>query len=263
MEYRNSMITFFIKKAFFDGWDNLYLLAALNGIFLGLLLLFLVVPIALAFPIWLSIIIAGIGILLLSIWDVVVTDTMYDIADGKSVHFADIKVAIKGSIKLGLLLGVVNILIAVAIMVAIPFYLGQKAVLGIFIGGLLFWMMVLAMLILQYVPAVFARERGTPRQAFKTAIYLFIDNPGFSIFLFFWRILTFAISIFVVLLAPGPAGSSLASAVAVRLRMKKYSYLNENLGANRRHIPWDDLLQEEKERVGKRTLKGMIFPWKD
>jgi hypothetical protein len=263
MEYRNNMIGFFIKKAFFDGWDNLYLLAALNGIFLGILLLFLVVPIALAFPIWLSVIMAGFGILLLSIWDVVVTNAMYNIADGKNVHFADIKSAIRRSLKLGSLLGGVNILIVVAIMIAIPFYLGQKAVLGIFIGGLLFWMMILATLILQYVPAVFAREGGTPRQAFKMALYLFIDNPGFSIFLFFWRILTFVISIFVVLLAPGPAGSSLASAVAVRLRMRKYGYLNDNPGADRHHIPWDDLLQEEKERVGKRTLKGMIFPWKD
>ena len=156
MEYRNNMIGFFIKKAFFDGWDNLYLLAALNGIFLGILLLFLVVPIALAFPIWLSVIMAGFGILLLSIWDVVVTNAMYNIADGKNVHFADIKSAIRRSLKLGSLLGGVNILIVVAIMIAIPFYLGQKAVLGIFIGGLLFWMMILATLILQYVPAVFA-----------------------------------------------------------------------------------------------------------
>jgi len=123
--------------------------------------------------------------------------------------------------------------------------------------------MILAILILQYVPAVFARDGGTPRQALKTALYLFVDNPGFSIFLLLWRIFTFAVSVLTMLLAPGPAGAALASAVAVRLRMKKYRYLKENPGADRRRIPWDELLQEEKELVGKRTLKGMIFPWKD
>jgi len=81
--------------------------------------------------------------------------------------------------------------------------------------------------------------------------------------LLLWRIFTFVISALTMLLAPGPAGTALASAVAVRLRMKKYRYLKENPEAERRHIPWDELLQEEKELVGKRTLKGMIFPWKD
>jgi hypothetical protein len=43
----------------------------------------------------------------------------------------------------------------------------------------------------------------------------------------------------------------------------KYDYLEENPRADRKHIPWETLLREERERVGKRTLKGMIFPWKE
>jgi hypothetical protein len=257
------MIGFFIKKAFFDGWDNLYLLAALNGVFLLVLLLFVVLPATLGAPTWLIIVFLGIAIVVLSVWEVAVSDAMYAVADSKSVHFSDIRAAFFRSLRLGLIMGGLNLLFAVAIGVALPFYLGQKAMWSVFAGGLLFWTMILAILILQYVPAVFARDGGTPRQAFKTALYLFVDNPGFSIFLLIWRVLTFALSILTVLLAPGPAGTSLASAVAVRLRMKKYRYLKENPEADRRQIPWDDLLREEKELVGKRTLKGMIFPWKE
>ncbi|SLM19933.1 conserved membrane hypothetical protein [uncultured spirochete] len=257
------MIGFLIKKSFFDGWDNLYLLAALNGVFLLVLLLFVVLPAALGAPTWLIIVLVAIAIVGLSIWDAAVTDAMYSLADAKSVHFSDIKAALSRSLKLGLIMGGLNLMIVVAVAVALPFYLGQKAMWGVFAGGVLFWTMLLAMLILQYVPAIFARDGGTPRQAFRTALYLFADNPGFSIFLLVWRVLTFAISILTMLLAPGPAGTSLASAVAVRLRMKKYRYLKENPEANHRQIPWDDLLLEEKELVGKRTLKGMIFPWKD
>ncbi|MEN6500525.1 MAG: hypothetical protein ABFC65_08305 [Rectinema sp.] len=257
------MIGFFLKKAFFDGWDNLYLLAGLNGVFLVLLLLFFVVPVALGAPMWLIIGFAALVIVVLSIWDVTVTNAMYAIADSKTVHFGDLKAAFFRSLKVGLIMGGMNLLFGVALAVALPFYLGQNATWAVFAGGVLFWAMILAMLILQYVPAIFARDGGTPRQAFKAALYLFIDNPGFSIFLLLWRILTFVISALTMLLAPGPAGTALASAVAVRLRMKKYRYLKENPGADRRHIPWDELLQEEKELVGKRTLKGMIFPWKD
>lgn len=263
MEYRTSMIGFFIKKAFFDGWDNLYMLAALNGVFLLVVLLFFVVPISVGAPAWLIIVCVAVMIVILSLWDVVVTDLMYMIADAKGAHFRDIKAAFLRSWKLGLIMGGMNILFVLAFAVALPFYIGQKAMWSVFAGGVLFWAMILALLVVQYVPAIFAREKGAPRQMFKTALYLFADNPGFSIFLFIWRIFTFVVSGLTVLLAPGPAGTALASAVAVRLRMKKYRYLKENPDANRHRIPWDELLSEEKELVGKRTLKGMIFPWKE
>ena len=51
--------------------------------------------------------------------------------------------------------------------------------------------------------------------------------------------------------------------VALKLRMYKYEYLEKNPNAKRKDIPWETLLAEEKEYLGKRTLKGFIFPWKD
>ena len=49
----------------------------------------------------------------------------------------------------------------------------------------------------------------------------------------------------------------------MKLRLYKYDYLEENPDAKRNDIPWDALLIDERERVGKRTLRGMIFPWKE
>ena len=39
----------------------------------------------------------------------------------------------------------------------------------------------------------------------------------------------------------------------------------EQAGGKRRRvrIPWDALLAEDREQVGVRTLRGMIFPWKE
>jgi hypothetical protein len=55
----------------------------------------------------------------------------------------------------------------------------------------------------------------------------------------------------------------LASSDAIKLMMYKYDYLEAEADADRKHIPWDELLYEERESVGNRSLKNMIFPWKD
>jgi hypothetical protein len=64
-------------------------------------------------------------------------------------------------------------------------------------------------------------------------------------------------------LAPGVGGLLLGQSVALKLLMYKYDWLEENPEGDRKHVPWDELLYEERESVGHRSLKGMIFPWKD
>jgi hypothetical protein len=72
-----------------------------------------------------------------------------------------------------------------------------------------------------------------------------------------------AVSLFLALLFPGPAGILLFLDEAMRLRLLKYDWLEANPDANRRKIPWDALLIEEREKTGTRSLKSFIFPWKD
>ena len=62
---------------------------------------------------------------------------------------------------------------------------------------------------------------------------------------------------------PGLTTVLLWANVGLKLRLIKYDYIESHPDANRKQIPWDALLVDEKERVGKRTLKGMIFPWKE
>lgn len=257
------MIGFFIKKAFFDGWDHLYALAAFNGISLLVTLLLFVLPAALGAPLWILASAAALGILALSVWNAAVTVSMYRVADGGAARLRDVKDAIPRALKPGLALGGIYLLYGIALTVALPFYISRGAMWAFFVAGILFWTMLIGLFILQYVPAILARDEGTLRQAFRTALYLFVDNAGFSVFLLIWRAITLALSAATMFFAPGFAGASLASAVAVRLRMKKYGYLKERPDANRHRIPWDELLEEEREMVGTRTLRSMIFPWKD
>jgi hypothetical protein len=81
--------------------------------------------------------------------------------------------------------------------------------------------------------------------------------------LFIHNILGLLLSILLAFLFPGPAGVILYLDEALRLRLLKYNWLEENPQANRRKIPWDALLIEERERTGTRTFRNFIFPWKD
>ncbi|HVP19812.1 MAG TPA: hypothetical protein VMU36_12520, partial [Spirochaetia bacterium] len=89
------------------------------------------------------------------------------------------------------------------------------------------------------------------------------DNPGFSIGLAICALIVAGVSVFTAFLLPGFATVLLWWNVAAKLRLYKYDWLEQNPGADRRRVPWDALLVEDRERVGKRTLRGMIFPWRE
>jgi hypothetical protein len=148
-------------------------------------------------------------------------------------------------------------------LIGIPFYVAQKGFLGVFFASLLFWVCLIVVLASQYFLPLIARRGGGIKKNAKVAMILFMDNIGFTFFLFLYNIVTLVVSVFIAFLVPGLAGIALAGADAVKLRLKKYDWLEENPEADKKHVPWATLLEEEKELVGVRTLKGMIFPWKE
>ena len=56
--------------------------------------------------------------------------------------------------------------------------------------------------------------------------------------------------------------SSASRMATMKLLMKKYDFLEENPDATKKDINWEDLLYEDKQLVGPRSIKNMIFPWK-
>ena len=132
-----------------------------------------------------------------------------------------------------------------------------------FAAGLLFWSLVVAALIVQFYLPLRCRLGGGFIAVMKKSAILFLDNPGFSIFLLLYDFVAAVISLLPAFLIPGFAGIALANTDAVKLRLMKYEWIEKNPNADRKHVPWEELLEEEKELVGKRTLKGMIFPWKE
>ena len=91
---------------------------------------------------------------------------------------------------------------------------------------------------------------------------ILLDNPLFTLSLMLTSLLISLLSVLTALLLPGIATVLLLTNAGLKLRLYKYDYLDQH-PESRKHIPWDMLLNEDRERVGKRTLKGMIFPWKE
>ena len=258
------MVGFFIKKAFFDGWDNLFALAAFNAGYLIIAVLFIVVPSVLGAGNALSLIASCIGILGLGVWHSLTACAVDGIADYKTVGFRDFFSKIKGAWKPGLVFGLFCLLFIFSLTVGIPFYFSMKSFVGLFLASLLFWVNLIFVLAAQYFLPLCARRGGSIRRNARVAFTILLDNLGFSFFLLLYNILTLAVSAALAFLAPGFAGLGLAGADAVKLRLRKYDWLEgKDPSERKKPIPWDELLEEEKDLVGERTLKGMIFPWKE
>jgi hypothetical protein len=257
------MIGFFLKKTFFDGWDNLFSLGAFNLVHLVILLIFIGLPLSFGTSDLLMFGSIAVGILALSLWQSVCVFSMTGISDYKTPSIKACLSDFSAAWKPGFAIGLINIVLCFSITVGIPFYLLQKSFLGLFFASLLFWTSLVVSLAAQYFLALAARRGGTISKNARAALSLFFDNPGFSLFMLVHSAVSLFISVFTAFLVPGLAGIALAQADAVKLRLKKYEWLESVPGADRKHVPWNELLEEEKDLVGVRTLKGMIFPWKD
>jgi uncharacterized membrane protein YesL len=257
------MFGFLIKKCFFDMWDNLFRVIIMNlGFLIVLAIFFLLAPVFLSLP-GLFFTVIAIGVAALSVYTGVVSRMTTDIADYKQPGFSDSWAYLKETWKGSLLVALCAVVYGGVLVVAFRFYGGLKSAVGPLAVSLLFWVTVGIILAAQYLFPVRSRLDRSFRKVLRKSFLLFFDNPAFSIGLLIGALLISGISVFTALLLPGLATLLLWWNAGLKLRLYKYDWLEQNPDANRRRVPWDALLVEDRERVGKRTLKGMIFPWKE
>lgn len=257
------MFGFLIKKAFFDMWDNMFRIILMNlGYIAVLAIFFLLAPLFISLPVLFFITIA-LGIATLAVYTGAVSKMCSEIADYRQPGFAEFAQFIKDSYPSSLLLALVLTAYVFIISVAFQFYGGMKTIVGPLAVALLFWVTVAWAFASQYFFPIQSRLDKKFRKIFRKTFLVFFDNPGFSIGLLLSAGIVLVISAFTALLLPGISSIILWWNIAFKLRLYKYDWLEQNPGANRRRVPWDALLVDDRERVGKRTLKGMIFPWKE
>jgi hypothetical protein len=257
------MIGFLIKKTFFDMWDNLFRVALVNVGFIVSVAVPVFIPGLLESVPPLATAVLVIGLLWCFIYLAAAALSFKSVSDYGSFGFGDFFNNLKTAWPIGLLIGFFVFIVFVLVNVAIPFYLDMQSILGLLLAAVIFWTMVVVVLSFQFLLPVRARLDTKMNKIIKKCFLFFFDNPGLCIFSFLHNVVILGVSMFLAFLFPGPAGILLYMDEAMRLRLLKYDWLEANPGENRRKIPWDALLIDDRERTGTRSLKSFIFPWKD
>ena len=260
------MALFMIKKWFFNYWDNLFRMFFLNlGYIISItasLGLAYVVNISPILVILKTLLISVIVIFFFSIYNGAVHGMTRDIADYKSPGFKDFFRHIKNSFRVSMLFAAIFSALIFIFFLSFDIY-GQidiffKNIARSFILGAVFIVITASQ---YFFPIYFCLDKRFTK-IIKKMFLIFFDNPLFSFALLFLSVLLIVLSFFSVLIIPGLSSIPLLLNVGLKLRLYKYDYLEEHPNSNSK-IPWDSLLIEDREKVGKRTLKGMIFPWKE
>lgn len=257
------MIFFLIKKAFFDMWDNMITVFLVNLGFVLVAAGAIYLPYLLSFSTPLMVAGMAVGVVLFNLYTGAASFIARDVADYSSGGIKEFLSYLKETWKASVGLAVITVVQILVLVVAMPFYLQIGGLLGMAAVSLIFWISVIWWLASQYYFGVRARLDTGFRKILKKSFILLFDNTGFTIFLGIGTIVTFAISAFTAFLLPGITSILIWHQDAIKLRLLKYDYLEKHSEANRREVPWDALLIDEKDRVGQRSLRGMIFPWKE
>lgn len=258
------MFGFTIKKAFFDLWDNLIAVALIN---LGLIFL-MIFPLVAAPSVAQSSLVGGLllflaGMVLFFIGLGIASRYAKEIAFYRRPEFASFPTFFRETWKFSAIVGLLATLAGFLLFVAFPVYGSMGNIFGLIGFALIFWLTVVVVLATQYLfPIHTQMENGIKKSISKSFLILF-DNTGFTIGVGIVSLIILALSVFTAFLLPGIGGLLLWHQVGFKLRLMKYDYLENNPEASRKQIPWQALLMEERDRVGKRTFKGMIFPWKE
>ena len=203
------------------------------------------------------------GILICSVYLSAVSFTIKSISDNGSFNIGDFLKNFKTAWPAGLAMGFFVFLLFLIARVILPFYLSIESPVGLILAAIVFWTTIFALLSFQFYFTVYVRLGKKIIKTFKKCIIISMDNSGFSVFLLIHNIAVVVLSTLFIFMFPGPVGVLLYLDEALRLRLLKYDWLEANPGADRRKIPWDAILIEERERTGTRSFKNFIFPWRD
>ena len=274
------MLGFFFKKNFYDGWDNVLFIFVPNLIldvfFLiggGLFYLGTKVNGTAGIIIWgctvLLVITAG------SILSLAWAESAAKIADYESAEIKPFFTSLKTCIKDGILYGIVLFAVLLVSAAGIIFYFRPVSgatlpFIGLMAGSVFFWIMLTIISALFWYPSLRAIMHNPFKKSIKKCFIILFDNIGSCVALGIYTFFLLIISIVMVGLAPGLGGIGLSRVNFLRILLKKYDYLEiaekEAAGKKpvfRNKIPWQELLKEDIEITGSRSIKSFFMPWKE
>jgi len=275
------MFIFFIKKNFCDVWDNLFHTMIVNiFITLASALAFFLVAITGGLPGGESA--KNLVSLLALVFACCLVCTLI-IAEGenalKIASFEGPKIGkffknILPSLKDGVFLGLYVALVLCIALVSIPYYFhvwvpadgSRGSMLGLLMMSLVFWFVFITVFSLQYFVPIRSIMHNNFTKCLKKCYILFFDNLCFTLGMGLMNLVNILVMIFTVGILNGSATITITCTEGLRLRLYKYDWYEVNpdlTPKERRDVPWQDLIANDKKILGPRHWKSFIFPWKE
>lgn len=257
------MFGFFIKKSFFDGWDNFLSLVLGNIVYIAIVLLALGGFYLFGENTALFYLTVAVFFLLVSLALGGTAEAAKNYSEYRNETWRPFIRGIKRNLKHSLFFFLVVMVLFFMVFFTIPFYTSMSSVVGVILAVVMLWVFIFFILAIPYYfPLMTMLPGDGPVKTLKKAFIVSADNPGTSLLLLLHIIVDSIFSIITVGLVPGITGIMLSTADMMKLLMKKYDWLEANPDKTKKDVNWEELLYEEKESVGPRSLKSMIFPWK-
>lgn len=273
------MFGFLLKKNFCDGWDNLFSLVLVNLCFLvagsaligGYALLIINTPLGSSDSQLLTV---GITSLFLFsfyfVYCIVAfsfSEQAVKIANFGAISLVEFFKTIPSVLKDAALYALATSAFTIVSVLAILWYIQQGSILYLFMGCLFVWFDFFAILTLQWFIPIRAIMHNNFKKCLKKSFIIMLDNTGFTFAMLLYGFVLLLLSIFFMGLAPSVSGMVLARVNALRLRLYKYDYLELHpelkTKSERKDIPWEELIYEDRETLGPRKFRSFLFPWKD
>jgi hypothetical protein len=244
-------------------WDNLFRILIFNVAFIAILFLFAFLASLVKDNSVILVVLSLTGLAIFMVYSAAVSLYLKEITDYKKPDILEFFSYLKKSWLTGIFLFGVIVIFFILTNVSFPYWSSLKNIAGYAIFCILTWVCVFFILSIQYFFPIYGRMNNKPLKTLKKCFLVFLDNPLFTIVLFLGSIIILIISALTLFLIPGISGLLLWLNAGTKLRLYKYDYIEMHPEAERKKIPWKELIANDMECVGKRTLKNLIFPWKE
>jgi len=253
------MITVLLKKSFLHYWDNLYKLLCVN----------LCLALLMALYVHLSFLQGGgyLGVVIIFLFNLLIAATSLmarEISDYDSPKISLFLLAAKTLWKDALFFTGWFVLHVTVLNHIIPFYLklGSKLA-GLSLAMLLFWVCAIWWMAMIYYYPLRLRLKCPVFKAAHKSLLLLTDNLSLSLAIVLFSSVFLILSLVTTMLMPGISFVLVFHQVAGRTLLLKYDYLESHPLENKNDVPWSLLLRDDLEIIGSRSLKEIIFPWKE
>jgi hypothetical protein len=253
------MLFFLLKKSFFDYWDNLFKLLCVN----------LCLALLVALYIQLSFLRGGayLGLVIIYLFNLLIGVTsvaVWKISDYDLPQISLFLLAAKTVWKDALFFTACFVLQASVLHHIIPFYLKlDSRFAGLSMAMLVFWVCAIWWVAMIYYYPLRLRLNFPVLKAARMSLMFLTDNFSLSLSIFLISSALLMLSLVTTMLLPGISFVLALHQVAGRTLLLKYDYLARHQPANKKEIPWGLLLKDDLDIVGRRSLKEIVFPWKE